>query len=72
MLSTTKIQHTTSNLLNHLTWQQQQQQWQIVINKQNSGAASKASTASDADFLAIRNPLKQSYLNMLASVCVFM
>lgn len=72
MLSTTKIQHTTSNLLNHLTWQQQQQQWQIVINKQNSGAASKASTASDADFLAIRNPLKQSYLNMLASVRVFM
>lgn len=72
MLSTTKIQHTTSNLLNHLTWQQQQQQWQIVINKQNSGAASKASTASDADFLAIRNQLKQSYLNMLASVCVFM
>lgn len=72
MLSTTKIQHTTSNLLNHLTWQQQQQQWQIVINKQNSGAASKASTASDADFLAIRNQLKQSYLNMLASVRVFM
>lgn len=72
MLSTTKIQHTTSNLLNHLTWQQQQQQWHIVINKQNSGAASKASTASDADFLAIRNQLKQSYLNMLASVRVFM
>lgn len=71
MLSTTKIQHTTSNVLNHLTWQQQQQQWQIVINKQNSGAASKASTASDADFLAIRNPLKQSYLNMLDSVRVF-